>query len=161
MTKQDSAIRRRGGWLWRLFSVGSLVALFGGHAGLAASDSSTPDTGYRPASGVPEAWRQFAGGLQRRFQERLAGSDADAQRVQDYFAGREAAGHLIAALVLQTWILDDGKVERVVFDGVDDGDVAASLRALLQRGDVGTPPPDMPQPLHLRLSLRPAPQPEQ
>jgi hypothetical protein len=48
----------------------------------------------------------------------------------------------------------DGKVNRVEFDGIDDPDAINELRALLIDGNVGAPPPEMLQPLHLRLSLR-------
>ncbi len=65
------------------------------------------------------------------------------------------AGTAPAALTMQTWISPDGKIDRIVFEGLNDRDVEVRLRALLGRSDVGAPPPDMMQPLRMRLSLRP------
>jgi hypothetical protein len=56
--------------------------------------------------------------------------------------------------VLRTWVLADGSVNRVEFTGIDDRKAVDELRALLVDGNVGAPPPEMLQPLHLRLSLR-------
>jgi len=141
------------GWLTRLFrSVGLL-------GGLAASASPVAGQGvdYRPAAEAPAAWQEFAQRLQTHFQERLAADDEGARRFQDYLAKHAgaAADAPPVAVVVRAWILPDGKLERVEFDGLDDAAAAADLRALLAAGAVGAPPPDMLQPLRLRLSLRP------
>jgi hypothetical protein len=47
----------------------------------------------------------------------------------------------------------------VDFDGRDGIEAIAGLRTLLMDGNVGAPPPEMLQPLHLRLSLQAKPQP--
>jgi hypothetical protein len=62
-------------------------------------------------------------------------------------------------VVARTWIRPDGRVERLEFDGLDDSETTVSLRMLLMLENVGTPPPDMLQPLRLRLALRPKEQP--
>jgi len=144
------------GWLTRLFrSVGLL-------GGLAAGASSVAAQGvdYRPAAAAPAAWQEFAKRLQSRFQQRLAADDEGVRQFQDYMAKRAGAADTPSlTLVVRTWILPDGKIERIEFDGLDDPAAAVNLRALLAGGDVGTPPPDMLQPLRLRLSLRPKDQP--
>jgi hypothetical protein len=125
-------------------------------AGLASDTSSlAAQTGnYRSAKDVPAAWQDFAKRLQARFEQRLAADDENARNVQDY-AARQGGGTGLAPLSfrVRTWILASGKVERIEVDGIGD-DIAVALRALLIDGEVGAPPPDMLQPLHLRLSLR-------
>ena len=133
---------------------GAFAALFGSDVARGASSENVGGADYRPASTVPEAWRKFAGRLQSSFQERLAAGDV--RPFQDYLTKRAAeTGAGPVALLVRTWILPDGKVERIEFDGLDDGDVEVGLRAILASAEVGAPPPDMLQPLHLRLSLRP------
>jgi hypothetical protein len=140
-------------WFQRLCSVGGLVVLFIGQAGLPALSEGLATTFYQPAAGAPDAWRDFAARLQGRLQEMLA-ADEYAQLYRDYLGRRGAASQPLPALMVRTWVLGDGRL-RVAFDDIDDRGVEMRLRALLERGHFGSPPPDMPQPLHLRLTLRP------
>jgi hypothetical protein len=63
-------------------------------------------------------------------------------------------------VIARVWVSRDGKIERLDFDGLDDA-TARELRTLVSKDDVGQPPPDMLQPIQLRLSLRPKPDPQQ
>ncbi len=149
--------RRRSGWLKRLLcSVGALAALFNGVAAPAASSQLSEGLDYRPADAAPAAWREFAGRLQSHMQEQLAADDEETRRLQDDLVKQiTAAGATAPVLTMRTWTLPDGRIDRIEFDGLEDRDVEARLRILLGRDGVGAPPPDMLQPLRMRLSLRP------
>ncbi|MEN3380811.1 MAG: hypothetical protein V7608_855 [Hyphomicrobiales bacterium] len=153
--------RRRAPW-WKRHSrfLGAVAGLL--TAGLASDASSVvaQNGNYRSVREVPAAWQDFAKQLQARFEQRIAADDEKARHFQDYVARRGETSAAPLSFRLRTWILADGKVERVEFDGVDN-DVAVALRALLINGEVGVPPPDMLQPLHLRLSLRASAEPAQ
>jgi hypothetical protein len=142
----------------------ALLALIGGTSDLPRLGVSTvvaqPEI-YRSAGQVPGAWREFALQLQSKFVQRLA-SDQDAVRslAKEMSAGAEAAGAEARAVTLRAWVLPDGKVARLEFDGLEPA-MTAALRTLLIKVDAGSPPADMLQPVHLRLSLRPQPVQEQ
>ena len=155
MDVHAASSRRRGNWLKQaLCSLGALAALFG--VGAAPDAAKAEGADFRPAAAVPESWRAFAVQLQNRFQERLASDDADVRLLQDYFSRRAAnSGAGDVALTARTWILSDGRIELIEFDGLDDSEIKLRLRSVLARGNVGAPPADMLQPVHLRLSLRP------
>jgi hypothetical protein len=111
---------------------------------------------FRSADTAPASWQDFARGLQGRFAQRLAADDADARQLADELAKRNAGPDAAPlTFVARTWISAGGEVERLEFDGLGDEKIAVGLRGLLSRDNVGAPPPDMLQPLRLRLSLRP------
>src|SRR5882757_2509342 len=115
---------------------------------------------FRAANTVPQNWRDFAKRLQARIEQRLASDDERARRFQDYVNSRgQGDGVPPLLLGLRIWVLADGQVVYVDFGGCDEIDAIADLRALLMEGNVGMPPPEMLQPLHLRLSLQAKPQP--
>ena len=146
--------RHRASWRNKLFrSLGAAAGLVS--AGLAADVSSAAaQNGYsRPATTAPAAWQEFAKQLQARFEQRLSADDARVRHLQDLMTRRRGGSDAALSIRLRTWVLPDGKVERVEFENLDN-DIAVALRALLLDGDVGAPPPEMLQPLHLRLSLR-------
>jgi hypothetical protein len=153
----------RATWWKRIFRfVAATAGLLAAGMGAEASPIAVGNTNYRPASAAPSAWQAFARQLQGRVEQRLAGDDERARHFQDYLTSRsEGAGASPVTFVVRTWILADGQVHRVEFDGIDDADVVGGLRALLIGGNVGAPPPEMLQPLHLRLSLRAKDQPRQ
>jgi len=152
--------RRASWWKRLLWSLGTATGLFS--AGVGPPSAAAQGTDYRSATAAPAAWQEFARQLQGRFQQRLAADDARAQAFQDYMAKRAAgAGATTATLIVRAWILPDGNVDRLEFDGLEDDAVPVNLESILANGDVGAPPPDMLQPLRLRLSLRPNDQPEQ
>jgi hypothetical protein len=164
MTMMDAGAvansRRRTTWWKRAFrSFGAVTGLFAA-VGAGTSITAAQNAGYRSAASAPAAWQAFAKQLQGRFEQRLAGDDSEACTFQDYMAKRKAElNGPPPAFEARTWILPDGKIERIEFDGLDDEQIAVHLRVLLTRDNVGVPPPDMLQPLRLRLSLRPKEQP--
>jgi hypothetical protein len=135
--------------------LGAATGVVGAGLGTGAASVVAQQSDYQSAAAAPVAWQQFAKQLQDLFQQRLAADEEGARRIQDDMAKRAGAANATpASVIARTWILPDGKVERMEFDGLDP-DVAVDLRTLLARGDVGVPPSDMLQPVHLRLSLRP------
>jgi hypothetical protein len=153
---------RRATWKRIFRSVAAATGLLAVGIGAEASPITAANGDYRPATAAPEAWRAFARQLQGRVEQRLAGDDGRARHLQDYLT-RHSQGDDAPPLtfVLRTWVLADGKVNRVEFDGIDDADVIGDLRALLIDDNVGAPPPEMLQPLHLRLSPPAKDQPRQ
>jgi hypothetical protein len=123
--------------------------------GLVAPVALAQNAEFRSADSAPAVWQNFAMGLQNRFNQRLAADDKDVHQFGDELTKRYAGtGAEPRTFVARTWISPGGKIERLEFDGLDDKEVAAKLRALLTRDNVGAPPPDMLQPLRLRLSLQ-------
>ena len=152
------AVGKRGGrvaWWKRIFrSVAAMAGLIAAGAEAKASPVAAVSGEYRSATTVPEAWQVFARQLQQRFEQQLAGDSDGARRIQDYLMRRGGGADASALrLVLRTWVLADGRLNRIEVDGMDDAGVR-ELRALLMDGGVGAPPSAMLQPLHLRLSLR-------
>jgi len=146
-------------WKGTFRSLGAVTGLFAA-VGAGTSSAAAQGAGYRSAATAPASWQVFAKQLQGRFERRLAADDKDPRSFQDYLAKREAGANAPPlTFVARTWVLPDGKVERIEFDGLDDQEIAVHLRTLLTRDNVGTPPVDMLQPLRLRLSLRPKEQP--
>jgi hypothetical protein len=163
MTKNADATsnnRNRIAWWKRLLcSLGAITGVFTIGVGASRSPAAAQGVDYRSAAAAPAAWQEFAKRLQALFQDRLAAGE-EVRLFQDYIAKRSGgASTTTLALVVRAWVLPDGKVERIEFDGLDDHNLAVRLRALLALGNVGAPPPDMLQPLHVRLSLRPPDQP--
>ncbi|MFT6670550.1 MAG: hypothetical protein ACJAVZ_002020 [Afipia broomeae] len=116
------------------------------------SSASAQDVVYKPAAAAPAAWRAFAAELQGRLQERLATDDEATRRFHEYMNENNKSSPAFATV--RAWVSQNGKLERIEFDGIDDAAVAANLRALLAGASVSTPPPDMLQPLRLRIGLR-------
>lgn len=153
---------RGGHWGALVRRLGTVTGLLGGVGAVAGTTSAAAQQGdYRSAAEAPAAWQAFARQLQGRFQRRLAADDDAARRFHDQLGKRGEAGSATpAAVTVRTWILPDGRVDRVEFNGLDPA-AAINLRTLLTRDNVGAPPSDMLQPLHLRLTLRSDDQPAQ
>jgi hypothetical protein len=128
--------------------------------GLVGAAIEVPDLGtaaalaqsapYQSAAQVPQSWRDYAKQLLDRLQQRLADTKV-AGKIADQIGGGPAGSAPKVAMV-RVWVSPIGKVDRLAFDDLS-GDVADALRTLLRDSDVGSPPPDMLQPVHLRLSL--------
>jgi hypothetical protein len=146
----------RAGWWWRMLrSAAASAGLLAAGVGAEAAPAVVENGSYRSATAAPQTWQAFAKQLQGQVEQRLAGDDERARHFQDYLTKRsQQADAPPLTVVLRTWVLADGKVNRVEFDGIDDPAAIDDLRALLIDGNVGAPPPEMLQPLHLRLSLR-------
>jgi hypothetical protein len=150
----DNSSRRTVWWKRAFRSFGAVTGLFAA-VSAGTSVAAAQDAGYRSASVAPASWQEFAKQVQTRFQQLLAADDEEARKFRDYLEKRVAEGGATPLKpIVRVWVLPDGKLERLEFDRLDSDDVAANLRTLLMRGDVGAPPSDMLQPLHLRLSLQ-------
>ncbi|HEX7791453.1 MAG TPA: hypothetical protein VF467_13120 [Afipia sp.] len=114
--------------------------------------TSAQESPYKPAAEAPAAWRAFAAELQVRLQERLAADDEAARRFHEFMNQNNKSSPAFATV--RAWVAQNGKLERIEFDGIDDHSVAVNLRALLAATSVSEPPPDMLQPLRLRIGLR-------
>jgi hypothetical protein len=150
---------REGRATWWKRIVGSVAAaaagLFAAGTGADASPATVEKSNYRRADTAPATWQAFARQLQEKVEQRLAGDDDKARRFQDYLANRPSAADAPPVrLVLQAWISATGRLHRVELGGINDPEVLDNLRVLLTGNDVGAPPPEMLQPLHLRLPLR-------
>ncbi|WP_454629717.1 hypothetical protein [Bradyrhizobium cenepequi] len=134
-------------------ALGALAVLLGAKP---TSAKAAPDVdSSMKAAQVPPAWQDFAKRLQLRLQERLASESTPALRFHDAIARRAAdAGAASPSIVVRVWVMPDGKVQRIELEGLDD-DASHDLSALLIGDGVGSTPLDMPQPLRMRLSLRP------
>lgn len=117
-----------------------------------APSALAQDTGYKPAAAAPAAWLAFAADLQNRLQERLAMNDEATRRFHEFMNQNNKSSP--ASAIVRAWVAQNGKLERIEFDGIDDPAVAVNLRALLAGTNVSAPPPDMLQPLRLRIGLR-------
>jgi hypothetical protein len=145
-------------WLvpWLRVVVGALAVLFATKAQVrAASEGDKPS-----ATEVPAGWQAFAARLQLRFQERLSSDDKNASRLRDTMTKRAKATGAAPTLIVRAWILADGKVSRVELEGLPDENDVHDLGAVLIGETIGAVPPDMPQPLRLRLSLSQKAKPE-
>ncbi|MEW6639084.1 MAG: hypothetical protein AB1586_01170 [Pseudomonadota bacterium] len=144
---RDGRLRR---WLrWLGAATGVITVGLGSSAVPAVAQRAD----FQSAAAAPAAWQAFAKQLQSQFQQQLAGEDVAARQVRDSMAGHGADASPVS-VVVRAWILPSGTVEKIDFDNLEP-DVARPLRTLLIRDNVGSPPADMLQPLHLRLSLRP------
>jgi hypothetical protein len=135
---------------WLRVVVGALAMLFATRAApvRAASEADKPST-----TEVPAAWQAFAARLQLHFQERLSSDDKNAFRLRDSMMTRAKAMGAAPTLIVRAWILADGKVSRVELEGLPAENDSHDLEAVLIGDTIGALPPDMPQPLRLRLSL--------
>jgi hypothetical protein len=144
--------RRRLGW-WA-----ALLALVGATSDVPRFGLSTvaaqPEV-HRLAAQAPPSWQEFAQQLQSKLVQRLATRAEAVGRLANQMAGgADTDGAEPRTVTARVWVSRDGKIERLEFDGLDDA-TAKELRTLVSRDEVGQPPPDMLQPIHLRLSLRP------
>lgn len=148
----NSKRHKRWGALW---SLGAAVGVW------SSGSTCAPAQGvdYRSASAAPAEWQAFAAKVQHRFQDRLSADDAAAHAFQDYMAKR-SADEAALTVIVRTWVLPDGRIERLEIDGIDDDGTIANVRSLLADQVLDVPPPDMLQPLRLRFLLRSADSPQ-
>jgi hypothetical protein len=145
---------------WRRRAVRGLGAVLGALGVLLGAKptaaKAAPDAdGRMEAAPAPASWQDFAKRLQLRLQERLSSDSTQALRFHDAIAKRAPdAGAAPPSIVVRVWMMPDGKVQRIELEGLDD-DASHDLSALLIGDGVGSTPLDMPQPLRMRLSLRP------
>jgi hypothetical protein len=123
----------------------------GSHAAIGQEIGQETGHEYRASAAAPAEWRAYAQRLQGLFRDEL--SDDDIIRSLAAARDKAAAEKLPTTFTVRAWITQDGKIARLEFSGLDETTTSA-VRARLMRTDVGTSPPaDMLQPIHLKLSL--------
>lgn len=136
-------------------ALAAAAGLLAAGAGVDASPVAAERSDYRSADAVPPAWQAFARQLKEKIEQRLGADDEKARHFQEYLDSRGTGGDAPPlTFLLRAWISPDGQLHRVEFDGLDDPKASGDLGALLTGRNVGAPPPEMLQPLHLRFSLR-------
>jgi hypothetical protein len=150
MASKSPIMNGQPGRLRRLLHSFGLVAL-----GLAAgrAPAAAQSTDYKAASEAPAAWRDYASRLQGAFQQQIETDGDMSQWLVTFAAGREKEKKPLT-FVVSASILPDGKMDRITFDNSMDPELGGRLRPLLASANAGAPPPDMLQPLRLRLRLR-------
>src|SRR5579864_2171330 len=129
---------------WLGVAMGTLAVAFG----VRTTSTAATEVADPSATEAPASWQHFAKRLQVAFQERLSSDNENAQRFRDAVAklDRDAG-----ALVVRVWVLPDGKVERVELEGHSNDDALHELYGAVIGDSVGAAPPDMPQPLRMRM----------
>jgi hypothetical protein len=110
---------------------------------------------YRKAGEVPSSWQQFSQLLKIRLEEWVKAETPTAQRFRDWGrASKGQPGGPPDSVVVRVWANPDGSISRVAFPSFDNAQADADFRALLLSGNLGqAPPPDMLQPVNLRIVL--------
>ncbi|KVL62947.1 hypothetical protein WT01_08670 [Burkholderia cepacia] len=145
-------MKRRQEWRvsggWRAVVVAWALVL-----GIAPAGAQTAD--------VPQAWMRYGQLAGQQFQAWLEADGDAADRLHRYLEMRVLNASAAApppAIVVRAWIGPNGAVTRVEFASLGDPDADATLRQLLTAGPLAeAPPPDMLQPLRVRLRLAPNP----
>ncbi|MDN7590349.1 YbaB/EbfC family DNA-binding protein [Burkholderia seminalis] len=139
--------RGASGWLRGIVVACALVA------GAAPAVAQTAD--------VPSTWIRYGQLAGQQFQAWLEADGEAADRLHRYLEARVLNARADApppAIVVRAWIDATGAVTRVEFASLGDTDADATLRQLLTAGPLAEPPPpDMLQPLRVRLRLVPNP----
>ncbi|WP_414016578.1 YbaB/EbfC family DNA-binding protein [Burkholderia territorii] len=110
---------------------------------------------------VPQPWISYAQLVGRQFQAWLEADGDAADRLHRCLEERVLNARADApppAIVVRAWIGANGAVTRVEFASLGSADADATLRQLLTASPLAeAPPPDMLQPLRVRLRLMPNP----
>ncbi|WP_440130165.1 YbaB/EbfC family DNA-binding protein [Trinickia symbiotica] len=111
---------------------------------------------------VPQPWIAYAQLVGRQFHAWLEADNDAADRLHQYLEERILNAQADApppAIVIRAWIGANGSITNVEFDSLGDAKADATLRQLLTQHPMSeTPPPDMLQPLRVRLRLTPNPE---
>lgn len=130
---------------WRRWLAIAVAALSMGSAAAAQSNA------------VPAAWISYAGLVGHQFQARLMADDEVAYRLHKFLEDRTvgATEEPPGPLQIRVWIGPEGQVTRLDFPSLGLPQADADLRQLLTAMPLSEPPPpDMRQPLTLRLNLQ-------
>jgi len=150
---RDSQGRRNGvltGWR---FGLGKVVAP------LAATFMalSLGGTAAAQSTALPASWSSYAGLVGQQFQAWLMGDDDVAYRLHKFLEDRavSATDAPPGPLLVKVWIGPEGRVTRLDFPSLGAPQADADLRQVLTTAPLSElPPPDMRQPLVLRLNLQ-------
>lgn len=130
-------------WWRRLVAMGAALILGGG----AAAQSNA----------VPASWQSYAGLVVHQFQAWLMADDEAAYRLHRFLEDRtlSAADEPAGPLLIRVWIDPEGQVSRLDFPSLGQAQADSDLRRILTVSPLSEPPPpDMRQPLTLRLNLQ-------
>ena len=136
--------------------LGLLIAQVCVPSAAVSTTASAQSLNYRTPDSVPPSWTQFAKLVKSRFEQWIAADEEVSRRFRAHFQNRVIdQDEPPETLVVRAWIREDGQIERIAFTQLKDKQANDDLKAILTRGNVGErPPPDMLQPLHLKLSLK-------
>jgi hypothetical protein len=114
-------------------------------------------SGWAQTLDVPQPWIDYAQLAGSQFQASLEADDDAANRLHRLLEDRILNAKVDApplAIVVRAWIGMDGSVTKVEFDPLGDAQADAILRQLLTARRISEPPPpDMRQPLRVRLQM--------
>lgn len=135
--------------------VGTVVrALVFGLAGLGSRWFVAPSMA---ADALPAPWVHYAQRVAQAFQASLAGTDPRAVRFHTFLESAALNAQdrpPPTEVIVKAWIDAEGRITRVEFDSLGTAQADEDLRVLLIRPEIGEmPPPDMRQPLRVRLRL--------
>ncbi len=109
------------------------------------------------ADAAPASWVRYAQRVAQAFEESLAGQDSRAVRFHTFLESAAVNAQERPPptdIIVKAWIDEQGKITRVEFDSLGTAQADQDLRVLLMRHEIGEmPPPDMRQPLRVRLRL--------
>lgn len=129
----------------------SVAAMFA----LASVSTPVRSQEFREAAKAPPHWAQFAKLVRYRFEDWMGADDEVGNRFRTYLRdhrGKEDGPP--QTLEVRAWLNPDGSIEKVTFPPLSNAQANNDLRTLLTRGNVGeAPPPEMLQPLRMRLTL--------
>lgn len=138
--------------LWR-----TSASLFG--LGLALAPAPPAQAQSPAPAAIPQHWLSYAQLVSKQFEARLSDPGNDAvvllhQRMQARMLEGGSGNPVTPAVVVRVWIAASGQVQRVDFDSLGDPQADQALRAILTARPLSEPPPpDMRQPMVLRLKL--------
>jgi hypothetical protein len=110
---------------------------------------------YVSAAEAPPSWGQFSKLVKYRIVSWIGANDPIANRLRAYLTKHAGqADGPPQSMQVRAWVNPDGTIERVLFSTLNNSQADADLQTILQRGNIGEgPPPEMLQPIRLRLSL--------
>lgn len=129
-----------------------LAAAFGACLGASslAADSAADETA------AARVWQAYALDVARALQQKLGSSDdVHAARLHRYLQDLSDAGTPFEGrTTFRIWISDAAQIEKVHFGTLGSAEADRDLRTLLTGSKMpSAPPPDMPQPIILKLGL--------
>ncbi len=123
---------------------------------LSIRPATTGERRLVPPANVPPTWTQFAKLLRYRFEERLSSGDPISARFRVYLTAQAGASDGPPDIVIvSVWIRSDGAINRLAFEPFRDASATKDFITILAHGKIGeAPPPDMPQPVRLKINLK-------
>jgi hypothetical protein len=118
-----------------------------------------PARAQSTVASVPQPWIEYAQLVGHQFETWLEADDQEVSELHTYLERRIVETNADApppAIMIRAWIGTHGEVTRVEFGSLGDAKIDGILHHLLTTNPVAEPPPpNMPQPLRVRLHLTP------